>query len=751
MIRKLFVYFILCVFAVSLIIISDPAYAICQSGYCDSGISESAEGPGGTGCCSGSGVAGYEECYDYKTKSTAYIPGTLISPSITKTDYCINSYTLREYSIDCEWARQDRMLSKDKNCNDYDNYGSYVYYCTDNQVRKHRPYYDYSCSNGACKSNGVWANDQLVSKSGDSNYCAQRKSRGCSLCGHGDYDCDWDSECSGSLKCMGPVGGAADGCCKSGETWNTATKKCEVCSSGACCSGGQYRPSSYVCDSHYGSYGYACSDGTCLGDDVYKQDRRRYCSGSSASCNGELKWNDPVVADYCGSTGFCNRASPGSNDFICKTAQCTSGECCDTDCGDYTYKPSTTKCFMWMDYGCPWGKSAGDDVGKRTANRYCTGSSSGCFGNTVYGGWSVEKDCSVTKHCEQGSGDSYYCKTITTTTTPTTSSTSTTTSVHTTTTTVPTTSTIHTTSTVHTTTTSIAGECSTDYDCKKPGCSSTDPRGCLEYCDNWDPKECSTGDVWVKRLCHDRGCSSGSCYDNTHYEAVKVEECGSDTCVNGNCVGEIECNRDSDCGTDSYVGSPWCANNDVYQRYNDYTCIDPGPLSSCRLQNPVKKRYECGSAGCSGGQCNGATTTSVNPTTTSVNPTTTTSVSPTTTTSVSPTTTTTIAPCGRQICLVSPESDSFFTYARETLRWVKSGSYKKFTLYVSPYSSGKGKKFAKVKYSTSVYTPTYKEWAKLLKRAKKYKDKYNSHTNYWYVCGKKGKSTYCSDRFSFTI
>lgn len=318
--------------------------------------------------------------------------------------------------MDCNLG-QDTILSTTKNCNDYDKYGDWEYYCTLVDVRRHRRFYNYACSDGACRMlSNNYADDTLISKKGDSDYCTKRKEgydkvwSGCALCGKGDYDCDSDNECYGSLKCMGPIGGNLDGCCSSGEWWDETNYRCCECSSGSCCDGCHYRPSSYVCDYHYGSYQYGCEEGNCLDDDVYKIDKRQYCSGTSSSCNGRTEWNTPVVHKYCSSNQFCDGSERvySSEEKSCKTAQCTSGVCCDSNCGVYAYKSSSTKCSEETVYGCPWGTDLDDDVGKRTVSRYCSGSSSSCSGQLQYGEWSVYKYCTGTQYCENGN-----CKAIT--------------------------------------------------------------------------------------------------------------------------------------------------------------------------------------------------------------------------------------------------------------------------------------------------------------------------------------------------
>jgi len=99
--------------------------------------------------------------------------------------------------------------------------------------------------------------------------------------------------------------------------------------SGACCdSSGNYRPSSYRCTY---TTDYGCPWGTGSGDDVGVRYYSQYCSGNSASCNGDSFWSSWSVADYCSSSEYC---SEGSSTCQSKTSdECTCGSWKDRDCG----------------------------------------------------------------------------------------------------------------------------------------------------------------------------------------------------------------------------------------------------------------------------------------------------------------------------------------------------------------------------------------------------------------------------------
>ncbi len=80
--------------------------------------------------------------------------------------------------------------------------------------------------------------------------------------------------------------------------------------------------------------------------------------------------------------------------------------------------------------------------------------------------------------------------------------------------------------------------------------------------------------------------------------AWEIDEYCDYTCENTQCTGE--CNRDSDCGNDGYLGSEYCKNENVYQKYRTYDCSN----YQCDYSEEEKLVEECGSGEiCQGGEC----------------------------------------------------------------------------------------------------------------------------------------------------
>lgn len=85
----------------------------------------------------------------------------------------------------------------------------------------------------------------------------------------------------------------------------------------------------------------------------------------------------------------------------CGNCACDTGVCCD----GCDFLPASTVCETDADieYFCPWGQDAGQDVGIRTRDQYCSGDVSSCNGS--YGPWTsptVVDNCSDDEVCQTG-------------------------------------------------------------------------------------------------------------------------------------------------------------------------------------------------------------------------------------------------------------------------------------------------------------------------------------------------------------
>lgn len=503
-----------------------PDVGFCQYNLCDSSPAtsyESDEGPGGGYCCpvkaAPYGAAGYEECTNYYIKSTAHVKND------DATDFCTDSHTLKEAFLDCDIGNDD-LYYKIKDCNDFDLYGDYEYYCTNNKVKKHRRFFDYGCGDGACKQiSNNYVNDQVISQLGDSDYCSKRKEgvtngwAGCTLCGQSDYDCDFDSECSGSLQCKGTLGpSSSDGCCSVNAKWDSSLKIC--------------------CISHY-SY-------TCYDNDVYYYDSCGVKEDKALEC-GE---------DSCGSFGnnYCK------NGDVYKKRTCYDKGCSNDEC--FSHPSIDEQLVQDCDYDC----SNGQCIPKPA-----------CFSNS---------DCGT-----DGYIDEQFCS---------------------------------------------ANQLKRTYriySCNNPGtqsafCSHSDSINTIDECDGEScgyNYYCNDNDVYQTATCDkELGCPSSdtACKTEHTVEDKKYGECGTAGCSNAQCCqthssyscseGDVywysSCSvkedKKQECGDSGFVGSNYCFDSDVYRNYTTKGCSG----NSCTTNTEKQKQNECGSLGCSNGQCNSCQT-----------------------------------------------------------------------------------------------------------------------------------------------
>ncbi|MEA2036916.1 MAG: hypothetical protein U9O94_05370, partial [Nanoarchaeota archaeon] len=70
------------------------------------------------------------------------------------------------------------------------------------------------------------------------------------------------------------------------------------------------------------------------------------------------------------------------------------------------------------------------------------------------------------------------------------------------------------------------------------------------------------------------------------------------------CVGEVKCSKESDCGTDSWVGDVQCYSGRLWQNYRAYTCENAGTANAvCSVKETRHVKTDCRPSGCSGNAC----------------------------------------------------------------------------------------------------------------------------------------------------
>ncbi len=137
-----------------------------------------------------------------------------------------------------------------------------------------------------------------------------------------------------------------------------------------------------------------------------------------------------------------------------------------------------------------------------------------------------------------------------------------------------------------------------DVSCNNPGtgisaCSFPEEIKLIEDCSS--EQFCSDG------ICENPVCNEDSdCDDNNNYT--------EDSCVNtgkdASCEYEdIVCLQDNDCGTDGFIDGKMCQNNDIYQTYRAWDCVNQGTTQSqCVYDDDEKKISDCDDI-CVNGEC----------------------------------------------------------------------------------------------------------------------------------------------------
>jgi hypothetical protein len=122
----------------------------------------------------------------------------------------------------------------------------------------------------------------------------------------------------------------------------------------------------------------------------------------------------------------------------------------------------------------------------------------------------------------------------------------------------------------------VGAACEINDDCPDP-----------EYSEGF----CQGKDIYrnVTRYTCENGGLFKKCVPNQTIEFV--ENCPFN-CQNGQCIGE--CERDSDCGNDTFIGEPFCIFKNVTKTFQNYTCINPStPQSHCIVEIKNQTQQVC--------------------------------------------------------------------------------------------------------------------------------------------------------------
>jgi len=117
---------------------------------------------------------------------------------------------------------------------------------------------------------------------------------------------------------------------------------------------------------------------------------------------------------------------------------------------------------------------------------------------------------------------------------------------------------------------------------------------------------CQSGKVYgnyITYVCSNPGTTCSFCSNST---AVKLKATCStkQICSEGACIN-VTCNTNAHCGTNGFIGLPFCQGNNVYKNYITYTCNNPGTTSSsCTNSTAAQLQTNCtANQTCSGETC----------------------------------------------------------------------------------------------------------------------------------------------------
>lgn len=117
---------------------------------------------------------------------------------------------------------------------------------------------------------------------------------------------------------------------------------------------------------------------------------------------------------------------------------------------------------------------------------------------------------------------------------------------------------------------------------------------------------CQSGNVYKNYktyTCNNPGTANAYCSNSTTAQLQTTCTSGQ-VCSNGTC-NNVTCSTNPQCGTDSFIGSPFCQGNNVYRNYKTYICNNPGTSSSyCSNSTTAQLQTTCtANQTCSGGNC----------------------------------------------------------------------------------------------------------------------------------------------------
>ncbi|MBM3303953.1 MAG: hypothetical protein FJY76_02560, partial [Candidatus Aenigmarchaeota archaeon] len=116
----------------------------------------------------------------------------------------------------------------------------------------------------------------------------------------------------------------------------------------------------------------------------------------------------------------------------------------------------------------------------------------------------------------------------------------------------------------------------------------------------YEGNQTACNESWV---CSNWGTCIGNQQTRTCIDMNNCSTQNSKPATNQSC--NVTCTKNSECGTDGWVGNASCSGNDVFQNWRTYTCNNPGTANaSCSNTDTPTLKQDCGSSYCEGWQAN---------------------------------------------------------------------------------------------------------------------------------------------------
>jgi hypothetical protein len=409
-----------------------------------------------------------------------------------------------------------------------------------------------TCSNGQCITTcqcgdwGSWSNQGCSQGGCSSGQMYQTRTRTCNPSGCNTQS---ESKCIADSSCDQPT--CQNECAISGQTTcndNGSRKICGNYDSDSCLEWSS--PESCGNDTCNGSTrrDYSCSGGTCSYNDSTCSSQCYSCG--NGVCNSECGENQNNCSQDCGQS--CQNECAISGQVRC------SGSSYKQTCGNY----DSDSCLEWSSVESILGPTYcgyGSCNDNQKPSWYCTGgiaeytcnndSSCGCNScndcNNNNCGNNCNNNCNYINHDHKlcYNSDSYW------------------------------------------------------YDSNNSRQDIYEDCG-SDYCGSWGSTYCSGNSVYKERTCYDKGCSSGSCFNNSNTEKSLVRTCNSnETCSNGQCIEQQQCTSGPCCDGRNYKSSSSVCKNESETKYScawgDGCGADVGQSTRIRFQYCSGNSNQC--------------------------------------------------------------------------------------------------------------------------------------------------------------